>query len=50
MADPMPNIQVDGEAAPEDEQVKSVKDENRPIGEVDEPEKFVDEETPVDQP
>ena len=24
MADPMPNIQVDGEAAPEDEQVKSV--------------------------
>ena len=50
MADPMPNIQVDGEAAPEDEQVKSVGDENRPIGEVDEPEKFVDEETPVDQP
>ena len=49
MADPMPNIQVDGEAAPEDEQVKSVGDENRPIGEVDEPEKFVDEETPVDQ-
>ena len=46
----MPNIQVDGEAAPEDEQVKSVGDENRPIGEVDEPEKFVDEETPVDQP
>ena len=31
MADPMPNIQVDGEAAPEDEQVKSVGDENRPI-------------------
>ena len=27
----MPNIQVDGEAAPEDEQVKSVGDENRPI-------------------
>ena len=49
MVDPMPNIQVDGEAAPEDEQVKSVGDENRPIGEVDEPEKFVDEETPVDQ-
>ena len=50
MVDPMPNIQVDGEAAPEDEQVKSVGDENRPIGEVDEPKKFVDEETPVDQP
>ena len=50
MVDPMPNIQVDGEAAPEDEQVKSIGDENRPIGEVDEPEKFMDEETLVDQP
>nr|POE58451.1 hypothetical protein CFP56_53857 [Quercus suber] len=49
-ADPMPNVQGDGEAASEDEQTKFVKDENRPIGEKEEPEKVVDEAPPVDQP
>ena len=34
--DPMPNVQGDGEAAPKDEQVKFVGDENCPIGEEDE--------------
>nr|POE53076.1 hypothetical protein CFP56_59315 [Quercus suber] len=49
--DPMPNIQGDKEAAPEDEQVKSIRDENCPIREEDgltEHEKVVNEDTPVD--
>ena len=48
----MPNVQGDREAALEDEQVKSVKDENHPIREEDQPakQKVVNEDTPVNQP
>ena len=48
----MPNVQGDRKAALEDEQVKSVEDENHPIGEEDEPakQKVVNEDTPVNQP
>ena len=48
----MPNVQGDKEAALEDEQVKSVEDENHPIGEEDEPakQKVVNEDTLVNQP
>lgn len=51
-ADPTPNAHGDGEATPEDEQVKSVEDENRLVGE-DEPtglEIVVNEEASLDQP
>lgn len=50
--DPTPNAHGDEEATPEDEQVKSVEDENRPVGE-DEPiglEKVMNEEASIDQP
>ena len=49
----MPNVQGKGKAAPEDEQVKSIRDKTRTIGEEGEPaghEQVVNEETPVDQP
>ena len=46
----MPNVQGDGKAAPEDEQAKFVKDENRLVGKEVEPEKVVNEAPPVDQP
>nr|POE73690.1 berberine bridge enzyme-like 8 [Quercus suber] len=49
-ADPMPNVQGDKKAALEDEQVKSIGDENHPIGDKEEPEKVVDEVNPIDQP
>ena len=52
-ADPIPNVQGDGEAPHEDEQVKSVGDENHPIRKEDGPakhEKVVNEDTPVNQP
>ena len=52
-ANPMPNVQGKGKAAPEDEQVKSIRDKTRTIGEEGEPaghEQVVNEETPVDQP
>ena len=52
-ADPIPNVQGEGEAAPKDEQVNSVGDKTRPIGEEGElagHKQVVNEETPVDQP
>ena len=52
-ADPMPDVQGEGQAAPEDEQVNFVEDKTRPIGEEGEPagyKQVVNEETPVDQP
>ena len=48
--DPIPNIQDDGEVAPKDEQAKSVKDENRPVGKEEEPEMVMDKAPPMDQP
>ena len=50
--DPIPNAQGDGEAALQDERVKSVEDENRPLEETKtvNHEKVVDEDALVDQP
>ena len=50
--DPIPNAQGDGEAALQDERVKSIEDENRPLEETKtiNYEKVVDEEALVDQP
>lgn len=52
MNDPIPDAQGDGEAALQDEHVKSVEDENRPLEETKtvNHEKVVDEEALVDQP
>ena len=46
----MPNVQGDKEVAPKGEQVKSVRDENHLVRQEEEPEKVVDEATPIDQP
>ena len=50
--DPIPNAQGDEEAALQDEHVKSVEDENRPLEETKtvNHEKVVDEEALADQP
>lgn len=50
--DPAPDAQGDGEAAQQDEHVKSIEDENHPIEEAKpaDPEKVVEEEAPVDLP
>lgn len=51
--DPMPIVQGEGEAAPKDEQVKSIRDGTCPIGEEGElagHEQVMNEETLVDQP
>nr|POF21280.1 hypothetical protein CFP56_27057 [Quercus suber] len=45
---PTPNFQDDGEAAPENEQAKSVENENHPVGEEEEPKMIVDKAPPVD--
>ena len=52
MNDHIPDAQGDGEAALQDEHVKSVEDENRPLEETKtvNHEKVVDEEALVDQP
>ena len=52
MNDPIPDAQGDREAALQDEHVKSVEDENRPLEETKtiNYEKVVDEEALVDQP
>ena len=49
--DPTPDAQGDGEAALQDEQVKSVKDESRPLEEAKtvDHEKAMDEKAPIDQ-
>ena len=51
-ANPTPDAQVDGDAALQDEQVKSVEDENHPFEEAKMAgnKKVMDEEAPVDQP
>nr|POE84382.1 hypothetical protein CFP56_60994 [Quercus suber] len=47
---PTPNFQDDGEVAPEDEQAKSVENENHLVGKEEEPETIVEKAPPMDQP